>query len=852
MANNSYLSPGLVLQEIDKSEILPGPVEEGPCAIGLCKRGPAFVPVFLNGWSQYIQTFGDRYEYHYPAFAAYYHFKNKSTFTTVRLLGVDPETTGGTEPGQTAGFQSYTAEPVKSYALIASGTTEAYVHSIMHTTGSITTGSNLAYNNFDITVQGTAYNISLIKTDKNYIDKVLNTDPSLFTPSASANYKGHYLWDIYDFGEYYANNVTSWFVATASVTSGVSYAMPFTTPETPWITSQDYGSGTTLFYDLFKFNALGDGEYDQENYKVSVLNIKKSPNEDTTKYGTFSVMVRDFADTDMNPVIYEQYNDLSLDPASRNYILRRIGDRRRYFDFTTKTSREEGTYENKSKIIRVTLSPELKKSAVPKDALPFGYRVDIGQSYPKLAGASFVYSSSIGTAQTTAEVKDIPVQKDMKWKGEYKSNLYWGPICYYTSASSNTWKVYDYTDYVRDRIRETPEGATLAYDKDFSLNYLSCSEGTLTSALSTEDDTTLSAISYAYNSGNIAFDYIQGSTVGKFSVLFYGGWDGWNPHYKNNLDNFYMNAFTSDYFVTANWKKNCGVTAFRRAIDSLADRNKIKMTDLYLPNIYHPAVVNYAEEIMSQRTDVFVINDISGSSINLTDSDPNGTPTDATDWLTTWNPDSNYVAVYYGALLAYNDFMDQMTWLPPSIGASYAYAFNDANFGPWNSPAGMTRGLLDGTFLKIHYITENTQRNPELDNLYVARINPITMINDKNVIWGAKTLQVKNSALNRIPVKRMVLYLKRQVAKISYNFIFEKNLDVTWAKWVTAVDPILQFVKSNLGLERYEVKMDASLNTPDKIANHEMNGVIVLVAAEEAELISISFTVQRNSIVFTS
>ena len=53
------------------------------------------------------------------------------------------------------------------------------------------------------------------------------------------------------------------------------------------------------------------------NYKISISNVKKSSNP-TDPYGTFTVEVRSFGDTDTSPQVLEQYATIcTLNPNDR-------------------------------------------------------------------------------------------------------------------------------------------------------------------------------------------------------------------------------------------------------------------------------------------------------------------------------------------------------------------------------------------------------------------------------------------------------------------------------------------------------------------------------------------------------
>ena len=76
-------------------------------------------------------------------------------------------------------------------------------------------------------------------------------------------------------------------------------------------------------------------------------------NADTSK-GTFSLLVRRGDDNAKRPIVLEQFDNLSLDPLSTDYIANKIGDSVFVYDSVNKILNKSGSYPNKSKFIRVS------------------------------------------------------------------------------------------------------------------------------------------------------------------------------------------------------------------------------------------------------------------------------------------------------------------------------------------------------------------------------------------------------------------------------------------------------------------------------------------------------------------
>jgi len=120
--------------------------------------------------------------------------------------------------------------------------------------------------------------------------------------------------------------------------------------------------------NLFRFETIGAGNAANSKVKVAITNIKAAGSVNGTDYGTFTVVVRDFTDTNKKKVVLESFSNVNLDPNSPNYIARVIGDRKRTIASDGKVT-EAGDWVNNSKYIRIA---ELNENA-PVQAVPFAH-----------------------------------------------------------------------------------------------------------------------------------------------------------------------------------------------------------------------------------------------------------------------------------------------------------------------------------------------------------------------------------------------------------------------------------------------------------------------------------------------
>jgi phage tail sheath protein FI len=135
--------------------------------------------------------------------------------------------------------------------------------------------------------------------------------------------------------------------------------------------------------------------------------------------------------------------------------------------------------------------------------------------------------------------------------------------------------------------------------------------------------------------------------------------------------------------------------------------------------------------------------------------------------------------------------------------------------------------------------------------LYDANINPIAQFPAEGiVIFGQKTLQVTASALDRINVRRLMIFLKREISVIASRLLFDQNVSVTWGRFIAEVDPLLASVKGRLGLTDYRIVLDETTTTPDLIDRNVLYAKIFLKPARAIEYIVIDFNITRTGASF--
>ena len=137
------------------------------------------------------------------------------------------------------------------------------------------------------------------------------------------------------------------------------------------------------------------------------------------------------------------------------------------------------------------------------------------------------------------------------------------------------------------------------------------------------------------------------------------------------------------------------------------------------------------------------------------------------------------------------------------------------------------------------------------DTLYAANINPIAQfVSEGLVIFGQKTLQDSQSALDRINVRRLLIFVKKEISRISNSLLFEQNVQATWARFTNRVVPFLESVKTRFGLSDFKVILDESTTTPDLVDRNIMYAKVFLKPARSIEFIAVDFVITNTGASF--
>lgn len=689
----------------------------------------------------------------------------------------------------------------------------------------------------------TAYTINgLLRSDKNYFTKVFGNTPmtsndpvylyntfqytyggtaatgvsNLYTSSVASGSglvgAGNALFVSLPTGSI-AGTVTASIVFSGDRRTGAS-GQYHTYASTPWIISQTVNGVNNK---LFKFHTLSEGTNANYEVKVGISNIRAAGTVPGTEYGDFTVVVRAVdqslipgspfttIDSDSRPNILETYTQCNLDPTSKNFIGRKIGDKYRYFDTENLRAVVTGDYDNKSKYIRVEVDTKVTKGSYSTALVPFGFEA----LYATLPNHMYSGSQADVNGVTQPLTNAFPIVK-------YKSNQ---------KDANNVYnkKVYfgfDYNFSTNDNLnylKPVPNDATTTINKNFLLsNY-------------TQD---------ASAGAEIAIGLTSATNIEsrKFVVPFQFGFDGTYPNKElltganitaTNTQGFNVNTSTAD-----------GYLAFKYGIDAVGSATSVDINLLVCPGLIyslHPAIVSYAEQVAQDRGDTFFIFEATGLE---------ATAQATVDAIQDW--DSNYAATYYPWVKIVDANTTKPLWVPPSVVMPGVLAYNDKVGEQWFAPAGLNRGTLPNVVDAYSRLSRT-----EIDTLYDGRVNPIATLPGQGItVWGQKTLQAKPSALDRINVRRLLIALKKFIASATQYLVFEQNTSATRNRFLNIVNPYMESVQQRSGVYAFKVVMDDTNNTPDLIDRNIMYGQIYLQPTRTAEFIIIDFNILPTGATF--
>jgi phage tail sheath protein FI len=211
------------------------------------------------------------------------------------------------------------------------------------------------------------------------------------------------------------------------------------------------------------------------------------------------------------------------------------------------------------------------------------------------------------------------------------------------------------------------------------------------------------------------------------------------------------------------------------------------------------------------------------------------------------NLNTSYAAFYGNWIEVYDKWNGRYRWIPASGYVAGIYANTDDVSEPWMAPAGLNRAILQN----VRRLAWNPTKG-ERDILYKNGINPVVSFSGQGkVIWGQKTLLDKESAFNRVNVRRLFIILEKAISTAAKYFLFEPNTEFTRTLLINMIDPFLRDVRSRQGIYDFMIVCDNSNNTPERIDRNELWCDIYIKPTRAAEFIVLNFIATKTGASFT-
>ena len=398
------------------------------------------------------------------------------------------------------------------------------------------------------------------------------------------------------------------------------------------------------------------------------------------------------------------------------------------------------------------------------------------------------------------------------------------------------------TDYVLKRIgNQTNEVATedgVAYLKPVG-DYPNMSKYVRVSSLPDGNKTP----NYLDENGDVLTPSLSSSIPPIGSGSAHGAFDGgvFSTEIAHPF-NFYENisSTNSQGVAVATSAATIGTGGYTTALNILSNKDEYNFNLLFLPGIVdglanHSSIITQAVDLCESRTDCFLVYDASSKTDSVASVTTNAK-----------TRNSSYAATYYPWVQIQDSSLGTYRYVPPSTVIAGVYHFNDVIGQPWFAPAGLNRGGIDSAIQAYKKLSQSQR-----DTLYDSNVNPIATFPGQGVtVFGQKTTQKKASALDRVNVRRLLINIKSFVARSSRNLVFEQNTTDLRDQFLNTVNPFLEQVQANAGLQAFEVVMDDTNNTPETIDRNQLVGLIRLQPTRTAEFIVLDFVIEPSGAAF--
>ena len=685
---------------------------------------------------------------------------------------------------------------------------------------------------------------------KDFIRNVFNTDPTEFTAGTGDYNLNYFLGETFEHAVNRLNATNGLFAFTAAIISGseghfTDYQKPLAPAKSGWFIGKKAAQKK-----LFRLIALEDGADFNKSYVVRVKDLRLAtalkPN------ATFSIEI---AGVGMKASEYvEKYSNLTLNPNDPNYIAKRIGDAHQSWSVGKSKVVTTGIYNNISNLVRVEMSAaSLNASDIPVGFV--GPRTYLGQAD--------IAETSVLTAVDWIQGKNQLPQPTPQ--ADTINQLITGDTLnvtfpkYGLSVVNTSIRGGNYgstallgLSYAAQKGNDNFGDLGLLREDDlFNPHLLNTEANSLATFIFTLDEVEVLAGKYYFEVGAsdpVALATLIDSGVKQFVAPFFGGFDGTNALLQNPFNEAQLIAGGSAQY------------SIESAIDMVSDRDVIRYDLISIPGVTTRAVNQDLVNQTEARGDALAIIDVDGiyqPAVDTGGSKVDQTIAAVTAEINAAALDSSYAAAYYPNVRLLDNLSSNGTviLMPPSVAAIGAIGRSEADSQPWFAPAGFQRGGLSPlggrTGASVLGTVEHLTK-ADRDTLYQVNINPIARFpaTGDTVIFGQKTLQQDASALDRINVRRLMNYLKKEIGDIADTILFDQNIQATWNRFKAQADIVLSQVKADFGITEYKLVLDETTTTPDLQDRNILYAKVFVKPARAIEFIAVDFVITQSGVEF--
>lgn len=210
-----------------------------------------------------------------------------------------------------------------------------------------------------------------------------------------------------------------------------------------------------------------------------------------------------------------------------------------------------------------------------------------------------------------------------------------------------------------------------------------------------------------------------------------------------------------------------------------------------------------------------------------------------------------YAAMYYPWGFSSDNFGNNIV-VPPSHMMLRTISLNDQVAYPWFAPAGTRRGGITNA-TSVGYVTSEGEfetvalNEGQRDTLASIKVNPLTFLSGAGLVAFGQYTRARNaSALDRINVARLIVYLRRQLNVLAKPYLFEPNDRGTRAEIKNAVESLMLELVGQRALYDFLVVCDESNNTPARIDRNELYVDIAIEPVKAVEFIYIPLRIKNT------